>query len=260
MIKSSFNEASMPRPKKCRMVDSAPGVRLFKPQGIPARQLEEVYLPFEGYEALRLTDVQGLRQGEAAGRMEVSRQTFGRILAEARRAVAEAIVNGLVLRIEGGEYRMPGETTAGGTCRSPQAGRKDPGRSSQGGKEKMHKIAVSSASADLDGPVDPRFGRAAGFLIFDPQTMESEYVDNTDSQGMSQGAGIQTAELMARHGVGVVLTGYVGPKAFQALSAAGIKIGQNLEDLSVREAVDRYKKGQVALATAHNRAGAGGRR
>jgi predicted Fe-Mo cluster-binding NifX family protein len=124
----------------------------------------------------------------------------------------------------------------------------------------MHKIAVSSEGPDLDGPIDPRFGRAAGFVIIDPDTMASEYVDNAASQGMAQGAGIQTAELMTRHGVGVVLTGYVGPKAFQALSAAGIKIGQNLEELSVRQAVEQYKTGQVPMAGGPNRGGAGGQR
>jgi predicted Fe-Mo cluster-binding NifX family protein len=124
----------------------------------------------------------------------------------------------------------------------------------------MIKIAVSSEGPDLDGPVDPRFGRAAGFIIVDPDTMANEYVDNSTSQGMAQGAGIQAAELMTRHAVGVVLTGYVGPKAFQALSAAGIKIGQNLEELSVRQAVEKYKSGQVSMAAAPNRGGAGGRR
>ena len=80
------------------------------------------------------------------------------------------------------------------------------------------------------------------------------------SQVLAQGAGIQAAQLIARAGVSLVLTGYVGPKAFQALSAAGIKIGQNLEDLSVRQAVEKYKSGQVSMAAAPNRGGAGGRR
>jgi predicted Fe-Mo cluster-binding NifX family protein len=74
---------------------------------------------------------------------------------------------------------------------------------------------------------------------------------------MSQGAGIQTAELMTHHGVGVVLTGYVGPKAFHALSAVGIQIGQNLEDLTVREALERYKSGAVSMAAAPNRRAGG---
>jgi predicted Fe-Mo cluster-binding NifX family protein len=76
---------------------------------------------------------------------------------------------------------------------------------------------------------------------------------------MSQGAGIQAAELMARKGVGVVLTGYVGPKASQALAAVGIKIGQNLEQLTVREAVEKYRRGEVAVAEAPNRRAPGGR-
>jgi predicted DNA-binding protein (UPF0251 family)/predicted Fe-Mo cluster-binding NifX family protein len=243
------------------MVDAVPGVRLFKPQGIPARQLAEIYLPFEGYEALRLADLEGLRQDDAAERMNVSRQTFGRILADARKSVTEAVVKGLVLRIEGGEYR----TADGGVgpfaaCQDLDPPSPDPIITPRGGKTGMRRIAISSEGPDLDGPVDPRFGRAAGFVIVDPDTMASEYVGNAASQGMAQGAGIQTAELMTRHGVGVVLTGYVGPKAFQALSAAGIKIGQNLEDLSVRQAVEKYKTGQVSMAGGPNRGAAGGRR
>jgi len=243
------------------MVDTAPGVRLFKPQGIPARQLEEIYLPFEGYESLRLADLEGLRHDEAAERMKISRQTFGRILSEARKAVTEAIVKGLVLRIEGGEYRMNDSGVAHpAACNFPAAPVRDTDKKPKGDKKEMHKIAVSSEGPDLDGPVDPRFGRAAGFIIVDPDTMANEYVENSASQGMAQGAGIQTAELMTRHGVGVVLTGYVGPKAFQALSAVGIKIGQNLEDLSVRQALEKYKNGQVAMAGSPNRSGGGGQR
>jgi predicted DNA-binding protein (UPF0251 family)/predicted Fe-Mo cluster-binding NifX family protein len=241
------------------MVDAAPGVRLFKPQGIPVLLLEEVYLSFEGYEALRLADLEGLRQDEAAERMRVSRQTFGRILTVARRSVTEAIVKGLVLRIEGGEYRVAqGGAPPPAPCRGPAPGPRDPGAQPQGEVMETRKIAVSSEGPGLDGPVDPRFGRAAGFVIIDPDTQASEYVENGTSQAMAQGAGIQTAELMARHGVGVVLTGYVGPKAFQALTAAGIKVGQNLENLSVRQAVERFKSGQVAMAEGANRA-AGGR-
>jgi predicted DNA-binding protein (UPF0251 family)/predicted Fe-Mo cluster-binding NifX family protein len=241
------------------MVDAAPGVRLFKPQGIPARQLEEIYLSLEGYEALRLADLEGLRQDEAADRMQVSRQTFGRVLSEARKAVTEAIVKGLVLRIEGGEYRVAdGSMAAAGACGDVEAFPPVCRTKPRGGKKEMRKIAVSSEGRDMDSPVDPRFGRAAGFIILDSDTMSFEYVSNTASQGMAQGAGIQAAELMSLHAVGVVLTGYVGPKAFQALSAAGIKVGQNLEDLSVRQAVEKYKKGQVSMAGGPNRAAAGG--
>lgn len=245
----------MPRPRKCRMVDAKPGVWLFKPQGIPARLLDEVYLPIEGYEALRLADLEGLRQDEAAAKMKVSRQTFGRILAEARRSVADALIHGLALRIEGGDYRMQSDNLAKTADREAGAPMAHPAAHTPQRKSNMRKIAVSSEGPTLDSPVDPRFGRAAGFVIIDPETMAFEYVDNGASQAMSQGAGIQTAELMTQHDVGVVLTGYVGPKAFHSLSAVGIKIGQNLESLSVRAAVEKYKSGQVSIAEAPNRTG-----
>ncbi len=245
----------MPRPRKCRMVDAKPGVWLFKPQGIPARLLDEIYLPIEGYEALRLADLEGLRQNEAAAKMKVSRQTFGRILAEARRSVADALIHGLALRIEGGDYRMRNDNLAKTADREAGAPMAHPAAHTSQRKSNMQKIAVSSEGPTLDSPVDPRFGRAAGFVILDPETMAFEYVDNGASQAMSQGAGIQTAELMTQHDVGVVLTGYVGPKAFHSLAAVGIKIGQNLEGLSVRAAVEKYKSGQVSIAEAPNRTG-----
>ncbi len=121
----------------------------------------------------------------------------------------------------------------------------------------MEKIAVSSEAPDLDARVDPRFGRAAGFVIVDPATMAFEYVDNGASQAMAQGAGIQAAETVAGTGARVLLTGYVGPKAFQALSAAGIAIGQNVDNLTVREAVQRFQAGEVPMAEAPNSRGHG---
>jgi len=117
----------------------------------------------------------------------------------------------------------------------------------------MSKIAVSSEGPSLDDQVDPRFGRAAGFVVVDPETMVTEYIDNGRSQVMAQGAGIQAAELIARAGVSWVLTGFVGPKAFQALNAAGVQVAQNLEGLTVRQAVERFKSGEVAGAAAADR-------
>jgi predicted DNA-binding protein (UPF0251 family) len=81
---------------------------IFKPRGIPARELEEVVLPVEGLEALRLNDLEKLDQETAAVRMNVSRQTFGRILAQARELVAEALVMGKMVRIQGGSYTLVG--------------------------------------------------------------------------------------------------------------------------------------------------------
>ena len=117
----------------------------------------------------------------------------------------------------------------------------------------MSKIAITSEGPGLEDQVDPRFGRAAGFVIVDLDTMETQYIDNGQSQVMAQGAGIQAAELIVRAGVSWLLTGYVGPKAFLALSAAGVKIGQNLEGMTVREAVERFQSGSLEVADRTNR-------
>lgn len=232
----------MPRPRHCRYVSSRPSVTYFKPRGIPLTELRETRLTVEGLEALRLADLEGLTTGEAAGRMRVSRHTFGRTLAEARRAVAEALVHGMALRIEGGSYAvLPGGANPAAACGRP------------GHKERVMNIAVSSEGPDLDDKVDPRFGRAGGFVVVDLDTMRTDYLDNGESQIMPQGAGIQTAERMAGAGVDAVLSGYVGPKAFQALTAAGIKVCQDLDGITVREAVERFKSGGVPFADAPNK-------
>lgn len=116
----------------------------------------------------------------------------------------------------------------------------------------MAKIAVTSEGPNLDARVDSRFGRAAGFILVDPQTMHFEYVDNGASQVMAQGAGIQAAESVSRAGADVLLTGFVGPKAFQALAAAGIDVGQEVDGLTVREAVRWFINGAIPLTHAPN--------
>ena len=97
----------MPRPRKRRYIQGRPVVDVFFPNGTPPWGQGENILPLEGLEAIRLSDFQGLDQEAAAQMMNVSRQTFGRILAEARATVADALVMGKILRIEGGHFDMP---------------------------------------------------------------------------------------------------------------------------------------------------------
>ena len=105
------------------------------------------------------------------------------------------------------------------------------------------KICVSATANSLDAPVDPRFGRCPYFLIVDSDTMQFEVVPNVASGAMG-GAGIQAAQTIASKGVKVLITGNVGPNAFQALSAAGIKIVIGAYG-TVREAVEKYKRGEL---------------
>lgn len=99
----------MPRPKKPRTILAEPKAVFYKPQGVPLRELKGVILPLEGFEALRLSDAEGLSQEDGAALMEVSRPTFCRILAEARQLVAQALANGWAIRIEGGSYALAQE-------------------------------------------------------------------------------------------------------------------------------------------------------
>jgi uncharacterized protein len=96
----------MARPFKCRRVAFIPGVTYFKPAGIPLRFLEEINLSVEEAEALRLKELEGLEQEQGADKMNVSRQTFQRILASARQKVADALLNGKAIRIEGGNFEI----------------------------------------------------------------------------------------------------------------------------------------------------------
>jgi len=93
------------------MVSSLPGVTYFKPAGIPLRFLNEVCISVEELEALRLKDAEGLEQIEAAARMGVSRATFQRVLSSARKKVAEALLGGKAMRIEGGSFKLIGAPT-----------------------------------------------------------------------------------------------------------------------------------------------------
>lgn len=96
----------MPRPRQCRRVAQLPNVTYYKPQGVPLRTLEQVALTVDELEAIRLADMEGLYQEEAAQRMNISRQTFGRIIIEAHRKIAEALVHGKALSIDGGAIEV----------------------------------------------------------------------------------------------------------------------------------------------------------
>ena len=105
------------------------------------------------------------------------------------------------------------------------------------------KICVSATAENLDAPLDPRFGRCPYFIIVDSETMQFEAVPNPAS-GAIGGAGIQAAQIIANKGVNVVITGSIGPNAFQALSAAGIKIVTGAAG-TVRKVVKKYKRGEL---------------
>jgi uncharacterized protein len=100
----------MSRHKCCRNVGCMPGGSYFRPVGIPAAMLDEVVLSLDEFEAVRLACHEALYQEEAAARMGVSRQTFGRIIESAQKKIADMLVNGKALRIAGGDVAITGGT------------------------------------------------------------------------------------------------------------------------------------------------------
>lgn len=96
----------MSRPTKCRIITEMPNCSAFKPVGFPIENLEKIILTLDEFEALRLSDFEELYQEDAAQKMGVSRQTFGNIIKSARKKMAEVIVLGKVLVIEGGDVTI----------------------------------------------------------------------------------------------------------------------------------------------------------
>ena len=105
------------------------------------------------------------------------------------------------------------------------------------------RICVTATGNNLDARVDPRFGRCSYFVLIDSETMQIEAIPN-DASGARVGAGIEAAQTVADKEAKVLITGNVGPNAYQALSAAGIQIITGASE-TVKVAVDKFKKGEL---------------
>ena len=106
-----------------------------------------------------------------------------------------------------------------------------------------NKICISSTGKDLNANVDPRFGRSEYFLIVDPENKDYELIIN-ESQNEMGGAGIKAAERIARNDVKYVITGNVGPNAFQTLKAAGIKVISGVSG-NISNVIDQFNRGEL---------------
>ena len=109
------------------------------------------------------------------------------------------------------------------------------------------KIVLTTSGKDLNAPLDNRFGRAPKFLVYDLEAKTFEVVDNDQNLNAAQGAGIQSAQNIARLGAKALITGHCGPKAFRVLQAAKIKI-YNTTAPTVSEAIDQYRNGKLTEA------------
>ncbi len=113
------------------------------------------------------------------------------------------------------------------------------------------RLVVTSQGTSLESQVDPRFGRAGHFALIDTDTGEFSAHDNAQNLNAPQGAGIQTAQAVARLGAEAVLTGHVGPKAFTTLKAANIAVYTGVSG-TVKEAIEQFKRAGLTPAAKAN--------
>lgn len=210
----------MPRPVMDRRVSGRPASSLFKPAGIPAKELPEIDLTLDEFEALRLADYEGLYQEAAALRMGVSRQTFGRIVEAARRKIADALVNGKALRVEGGKTVFDE-------------------------KEETMKIAVPTK----DGNVDAHFGHCSYYSIY---TVEGGDIVAEETLASPAGCGCKSgiAGELARAGVRTMIAGNMGEGAVRVLGSFGIGVLRGAQGSAKQAALD-YLAGKIADAGAN---------
>jgi len=106
------------------------------------------------------------------------------------------------------------------------------------------KIVVSAKGKEPESEVDPRFGRASCFLVFDTESGAWQTVDNASAVSAAHGAGIQSAETVCRLGANIVISGHVGPKAFSVLAAGGVKVYRG-DARTALEAVEAFRRGRL---------------
>jgi predicted Fe-Mo cluster-binding NifX family protein len=116
------------------------------------------------------------------------------------------------------------------------------------------KIAITASGKELDSEVDPRFGRAGYFIVYDTDDGSYSAVDNKQNVNAPQGAGIQAGQTVVNFGAAVLLTGNCGPKAFDVLSSAGVKVYLGASG-TVQEAIAAFEAGRLAQADAANKNG-----
>ncbi len=242
----------MTRPNHPRRVSFLAQVIYFKPAGVKMTDLEEVVLRNDELEAIRLKDLLGMSQREAAREMHISQPTFHRLVLMARQKIADAFVNGKAVRIDGGninvddDFSQPCRWRKRWGCKA-KAGSGD----GAGGNvslrtkgDRLVNIAITSTDGNLEGMVDERFGRSKKIIVFDKEKQSFDVIDNTVNMNSPQGAGIQTAQNVATTAAQVVISGHLGPNAFRVLQAAGIE-AYSASNMTIKEALAQLEEGAL---------------
>ena len=223
----------MPRPKKCRKVCQMPTTKEFQPIGDTSCKAS-VILTVDEYEAIRLIDKQGFSQEECGNYMQVARTTVQLIYNSARKKLADALVDGLSIRIEGGDFQLcdGNEDYCGcGGCRRHRRG------CVQRNIQEDGKMRIAIPLDENKQDVCIVLARAPYFLL--REDGKDTIVENPAAQAHG-GAGIHAAQFLVDSGVNVLITVRCGQNAADVFKAAGMKIYKSAnkaaaEDLAALE-------------------------
>ncbi|WP_303913993.1 DUF134 domain-containing protein [Subdoligranulum variabile] len=205
----------MPRPTKCRRVCHYPRMVEFRPQGTP-RNRQPILLTVDEYETIRLIDGEGLSQEQCSASMQIARTTVQKIYESARRKLADMLVSGRPLRIEGGEFRLcDGQGTGCGVSACFKQSYHQQYRKPEG--DSIMRIAVTYEN----GQIFQHFGHTAQFKIYDVQDGKILSAQVVDPNGSGHGA---LAGVLTALNVDALICGGIGGGVQMALAAANIKL------------------------------------
>lgn len=232
----------MPRPCHCRRVAALPKMTYFKPRGVPMSELAECRLSVDGLEALRLADYQDLNMDEAAARMGVSRHTFGRLLRKARRCVAEALIEGHALRIEGGVCALVDTSET------------------QGALDMSQSILVavpSDAPGGLEAAPSAHFGHCDVYTLARVENGAVSDVRVLPNSGHEHGNCLQPVQELAQQGVTALLAGGMGMRPLMGFNQMGIQVYFAGSYPTVGAAVQAFSEGKLTPFTMEHTCGGG---
>lgn len=226
----------MGRPERVKRVCKKPGYNCFVPQGVKGKR-KQITLTIDEYETIRLIDLEGVSREECAERMDIARTTAQAIYNSARVKIAECIVNGMQLRIEGGTFYI-----CDGTAGCPHCCRSQ----SHSNEITIYKNAKETQSMRIavtyeNGEVFQHFGHTEYFKIYDVEGTEIKCAEVYGSNGAGHGA---LAGVLFNSGVNVLICGGLGAGAMNALTNAGIEVIAGATG-DVDEAVQAYLAGNL---------------
>ncbi len=232
-----MNRPRQGRPRKGRRVCCLPDNTEFGAIDSNANSDQIIYLHVEEYECIRLIDYEGLMQEECAELMNVARTTVQRIYFGARKKIADALVNGHILKIEGGNYELCEKSPQSFACHRCRM------KQDKDKKEKIMKIGIPVNENNNQAGICSSFGRAPYYLIYSTDTKEYNYLNNPAANAQG-GAGVKASQFLVDNNVDAVLTPRCGDNAAEILLAAKVDIYKSNGE-SITDNIAAFEKNEL---------------